>query len=357
MRSDLDRDRATTQATIPETGPVRYFRYLVRRCVEEPRLFARGVKALTTPRVAYLDLLGAPWRSVIIFSSQRSGSTLLGEVLVRHDRQRFMFEPFWRVAVGPSRNIARGRYVSPGTDEPELDRVLKRVLSGRVRNLHVDRFNTCRLVRGRVIKDVYGTNLSPYLAAHFPEVPLIFLLRHPVAAAHSAVSLGWEDNLEAILGQRDLLTEHFPAQAPLIDSVVASERHTVVAFVLRWCLENYLPVQMLRRSETHVIFYEDLVRSGGVELDRLASFLRRRSPVLWSGWTPDPALLWRPAATSRPDNDPGRSLEEHRVEWQGKVPAAQLERSLDVLEGFGLHRLFGAGPDPLVGADQVLVTP
>ena len=347
---------ATTNVTIPETGPARYLRYLVRRCLERPQLLLHGAKALTSPRVVYLDLAGGPSRSVMILSSQRSGSTLLGEVLGHHDGQRFMFEPFWGVGVGESRNLARGRYAEPESDDPELDRLLETVLSGRMRNLSVDRLNRSRLPRGRVIKDCYATNLGPYLAAQFPEVPLILLLRHPVATAHSAVTLGWKEDLETFLDQEDLITGQFAAQAALLESFAAAERHTVTSFVLRWCLENYLPVHMLSRASTHVVFYEDLVRSGEAELERLGAFLRRRCAVTWSGWRPDPALLLQPSSSSRRDGD-GRSREKLLSGWQDEVSGAELERSLEILEAFGLDRLFGAGPDPLVAADEVLVRP
>ena len=107
----------TTNVTIPETGRARYLRYLVRRCVEQPRLLLHGAKAITSPRVVYLDLAGGPSRSVMILGSQRSGSTLLGEVLGHHDGQRFMFEPFWGVGVGESRNFREGatQTLSPTT--------------------------------------------------------------------------------------------------------------------------------------------------------------------------------------------------------------------------------------------------
>ena len=234
--------------------------------------------------------------------------------------------------------------------------MLETVLSGKMRNLWVDRLNRSRIPRGRVIKDPYATNLGPYLAARFPEMPLILLLRHPVATAHSALSLGWKEDLETFLDQEDLITGLFAAQAPLVESFVAEERQTVAGFVLRWCLENYLPVHMLSRASTHVVFYEDLLRSDEAELDRLAAFLQRRCAATWSGWRPDPALLLRPSASSRRGGD-GRSREELLGGWQHEVSGAELERSLEILEAFGLDRLFGAGPDPLVDADEVLVRP
>ena len=346
-----------TNATVPESGRARYFRYLVRRCVERPQLLLDGVRAVASPQMAYVDLAGRPSRSVIIFSSLRSGSTLLAEVLVERDGQRLIFEPLRWDAVAISRNIPPCRFVDPESDDPTLDRIFETILSGRIRSLWVDQGNTSRLPRGRVVKDCYGTNLAPYVATHFPEVPLIFLLRHPLATAYSIVSLGWLDDLEVILDQRELITRHFAAQAPLIDAVVAAERHTVPSLVLRWCLENYLPINLLSRQSTHVVFYEDIVRSGEAELARLADFLSRRSPALWSGWQPDSSLLARPSATSWRDGDRPPTPEQRRRGWQDAVAPAEVRRSMEILGAFGLDRLYGPGPNPLVVADQVLTRP
>jgi len=344
-----------TNANIPETGRARYFRYLVQRCIEHPELLADGVRAVVSPHIAYLDVAGGVDRSVLVLSSQRSGSTLLGEVLVGLARQRLIFEPFWGVAVGVSRNVPRGRFVDPDSDDPDLDRVLRTVLSGRIRNLWVDRGNTSRLPRGRVVKDCYGTNLAPYVARHLPEVPLIFLLRHPVATAHSVVALGWEDELDVILDQRELIEEHFGAQTTLIESVSGSERPNVPSLVLRWCLENTIPLRMLQRDAAHIVFYEDLIGSGPAELERLATFLGTRSPALWSGWVPDLGRLEKPSATAWRDGNRPPSSDQRRRGWQDAVTARELALSMEILNAFGLDGLYGPGPDPLVRASDVLV--
>jgi hypothetical protein len=343
-----------TNVTIPESGRARYFRYLVQRCLEHPQLLADGARAIVSPHVAYLDVAGGMDRSVLILSSQRSGSTLLGEILIGLDRQRLIFEPFWGVAVGVSRNVPRGRFVDPAATDPELDRVLRTVLSGRVRNLWVDRGNTSRLPRGRVIKDCYGTNLAPYVARHLPTVPLIYLLRHPVATAHSVVELGWPDELDVILNQRELLEQQFGPQADIIDAVARSTRPSIPSLVLRWCLENTIPLTMLRSTSAHVVFYEDLTGSGRPELERLATFLTARSPRLWSEWVPDPARLEKPSATAWRDGDRPPSRDQRRRGWQDAVTSRDLALSMEILGAFGLDRVYGAGPDPLVGADDAL---
>jgi hypothetical protein len=343
-----------TNATIPTTGRARYLRYLLQRCIERPQLIIEGCKAALSPHIAYLDLAGETSRSVMIFSSQRSGSTLLGEILVSARRQRLIFEPLRGEAVGVSRGIRRGQFVDPGDDNPEIDQVLRQILSGHVRNLWSDRDNTSRLPRGRVIKDCFGTNLSPYVARHFPEVPLILLLRHPVATAHSVASLGWPDDLDVLTGQEQLMSEVFSKQRTLIERIAATERNTVPALVLRWCMENFLPLTMLPAETTCVVLYEDLVENPHTELTRIARFLRERSPALWSHWSPDVSLLARPSATAWRDGHSSPDSNQRVRGWQQAVSDEDKRRSLQIVQEFGLDWLYAENVEPLLPADEVL---
>ena len=122
-----------------------------------------------------------------------------------------------------SHATSRGPLRRPRARRPRARRGARDCAQRKIRNVHVDRGNTSRLPQGRVVKDCYATNLAPHLAAHFPEVPLILLLRHPGATAHSAVTLGWKDGLEAVFDQGGLITAEFAAQAPVIGSLTAVE--------------------------------------------------------------------------------------------------------------------------------------
>jgi hypothetical protein len=293
-------------------------------------------------------------RSVIVLSSQRSGSTALAEALVSGTRMRLMFEPLRGEAVGVSRRLRRGQFVDPSRPHPDLDRVLERVLSGRVRNLWVDRGNTCRIPDGRVIKDCLGTNLAPYLAQRFPEVPIVYLLRHPIATAHSVRSLGWPDELDVVLGQRELVESHFSAQVTLIEEVATRARGTVMSLVCRWCLENVVPLRLLQPDQCHVVFYEHLVRDPASELERLRAYLAERSPKLWAVWRPDAVLLQRPSWATWRHRGSTPTHEDRLTGWQREVDDTTQARCLDLVRGFHLDWLYDSSATPLPAPDQVL---
>jgi hypothetical protein len=324
--------------------------YLRRRVRNDP---ARALRELVSPRVAYLDLRGDTAKSIFVLASARSGSTLMAELLAG-TRQRIIFEPLRAHRVKMSRDFRRGQFLEPGTRDPELHHLLHRVLTGRIRNLWVDAHNTVRWPAGRVVKEVRANNLAPWLVAEFPEVPIVYLLRHPLATAVSASELSRNDQLDELVDQTDLMA-HFEPARELIDRTMAEGRGTLSAWVLRWCLENALPVSRVRPGSVHVVFYEDLVVNRAAELDRLAGFLGEANPARWGDWRAAPSMLDRPSRSSWRDGDRTPSTAERVGGWRQAVDDCQLDEALELLRAFGLDRVYGAGPSPLLAPDRLLL--
>ena len=272
-------------------------------------------------------------------------------------RQRLVFEPLRGKAVGLSRDLTRGHYVPAGTDDPALRSIFERIFDGRVRGLWIDRANTARLPRGRVIKDCLGTNLASFVAQNFPEVPLVFLLRHPIATAYSVTQLGWPDDLDPLLANRNLLEDQFAEQLHLIESVASHERESIAAVVLRWCLENSLPVRTLPPGSAHFVFYETLLTHPQQELGRLAEYLGNRSPRLWRDWHPDASLLTRPSGTAWRDADSSPTNEQRIGGWCTDISHHDLRRSIEVLDSFGLSQMYGQSVEPQMAAGAIAPPP
>lgn len=326
------------------------------RALRHPGRALRHADRLWSPRVAYLDLHRDTRRAVLVVGSARSGTTLVAEALARGTAMRLVFEPLRRDAVRASRGVPRGVFVPPDAEDPALEYLLRRILSGRLRALWSDNHNTCRLPRGRIVKEVRATNLLPWLVRRLPEVPVVYVLRHPIAVAWSASALGMGLELSDLLLQPALL-DTWPGGAALTAGrarALAAEG-ALEGHVARWCLENRVPTALLRRDQVHVVLYETLLADPAAELARLGDFLARRRPEHWAGWSPDPGVLARPSRTSwrqRPGEPP--SAEARITEWVGAVPPATAARALAALAGFGLDGLYGAAPLPLVRPDQVL---
>jgi hypothetical protein len=142
------------------------------------------------------------------------------------------------------------------------------------------------------------------------------------------------------------------AQRALVERTPSEK--TVPAYVLRWCLENALPVQLLGAADVHVVLYEDLVREPAGEMARLAEFLGRRQPSMWGRVAPGPG---RPGATlpTRPwrdDKERPPTGEQRVAGWHDAMGRGLIEEAMTMVAAFGLDRIYGDGTSPRVGASR-----
>jgi len=111
---------------------------------------------------------------------------------------------------------------------------------------------------------------------------------------------------------------------------------------------------MLDASDVHVIFYEHLVDEPERELASLRGYLERIGPGRWDLRSVSNETLLRPSQTNRRGTDV--STGSRRLgDWQRDVPTDRIERALSLVGTFGLDRLYGESPWPLLTADKVLL--
>jgi hypothetical protein len=314
-------------------------------------------------RSAYVDLHSHPEDTIFLVGSRRSGTTWLSETINYRNQYRTIFEPFhplhsrWaRVA-----HSEWAKFVEPDYDDPALEQQCRRLWEGRVRDPWIDKHNTKRVATRRLVKAVESTNLLPWIESRWPELKVVYVLRHPFATSESQLEVDFQDD-----GLTDLTV--LRGRPRLVEGVCRTlrspdaARHLVVhaedpfeQHVVRWCLENRAPLAMLRPDTTHVVLYEDAVLQIGSELTRLGQFV---------GQSFDDAAL---EAARRPSRTDFRHRAERQLgkvpaqtflgEWQQHVSAAQVETGMAVLRAFEVDHLYGADPFPLVdGARALLAT-
>ncbi len=328
---------------------------LVRRAVQHPTSVPRRIRWLASPRVTYLDLNHDEGRTVLLASSGRSGSTWLSEMLVDAFACRVLFEP-WRSRGGrPDGAPVWGYYVARGADDPALVSALRRTFAGRLRGRWVDQDNAVRLPRRRLVKEIRTTNLLPWVAARFPDLPILFLLRHPVAVARSATDLGWDPSLADYLNQADLLNGPMAPFADLIAGRAGSgglfEQH-----VLRWCLENLVPINHLSPGTALVVFYESLRRDPEVEFRRVAEYVNRSSHGSWP-FDPDRPVLFDRGSLTNYRGSVVSSGPEGADRWPDEVSPGDVDQAVELLAAFGLDRIYDRSPTPRLHPDEVLLGP
>lgn len=283
----------------------------------------------------HLDLGRDHRDSVLVAGSGRGGTSWLAEAVSAAGGYRYVFEPFHPGRVRAARPFGYRRYLRPREQSPDLLESAARILGGRVRGLWTDRFQRGLVHRRRLIKEIRANLFLAWLAENFPGLPLVFVLRHPCAVAHSKTRLGWRSRLQEFLDQPDLVEDFLaPVAGRMRAAHTEFERH-----VFAWCVENRVPLAQLRRGQVHLVFYERLCESPEEELRRLFGYLG-------SGGV-DRALssLRKPSPLSRADSEilsggsPARG-------WTKEVSETEARRATEILALFGLDGIYGESPEP-----------
>jgi hypothetical protein len=298
----------------------------------------------------FLERNRDPSRAALVLGGGRSGTTWLAESIARQHRSRLLFEPFHpRLgAMG-----AGGRlFLDPTERSASFERSARRVLSGRVRGPYIDQIKIARLPPGRVVKDVHAANLLPWLRVNHPAVPVVYVVRHPIAASlsrlRSDVFYGIGDYLATPAGRQDAENSPVAAWLPLYDAH-RDHPEPLVRLVAEWCIENVYPLSRGEDPGVVLAFYEVAVLSPASELARISDLCAgtlgpaRDSSAIGKLRTPS-MTDWRGTAA-----EAQRSGEWEQLlgRWTDEVPQPVARRCLEVLSEFGLDRLYGEGPLPM----------
>jgi hypothetical protein len=143
----------------------------------------------------YLDHDPDIAKSVFICGAGRSGTTWLAEILNRSGSFRYLYEPFNRGQVRQCRHFSARQYMRPSDHRTEYLGVAEAIFSGKIRSGWIDQYNSWGLTRYRLIKDVRSTLMLKWIRDHFPQMPIVFVVRHPCAVAFSRCKEGWRTDL------------------------------------------------------------------------------------------------------------------------------------------------------------------
>jgi Sulfotransferase family len=291
---------------------------------------------------AFLDRGGGPADAVLLAGSARSGTSWLAGLLNPDDSARYVFEPFRPGKLALTRGFGVRRYLRPADERPELLRAARAVLSGEVRSRWTDQFNRSVFPERRLVKDVWSNLMLGWLHRHVPEVPVVFLLRHPCAVVSSQVRLaawGWEVDVAGLLAQHDLVRDHL---SDAICDELSVSRTPFDRHLATWCVETLVPLRQFAPGDVFVAFYERLCTEPEAELRRLFRFLGRS----FDGRVMD--RLATPSAAARPDSADGTATFSPDA-WVRRVDRDRLRTAMATVRRSGLGHLYGEDPMPLPG--------
>lgn len=296
---------------------------------------------------AIVDNDGDPGKSVFLAGGARSGTTWLSELINYDNSYRFMFEPFGVRQLG---EFWYGSYIRPDNADPALLGLARDVFSGHFRDAWSDQFNKRPIANRRLVKEVRANLWIKWLHQQFPQIPVVFLMRHPIPTVRSRFKRYFDAKDRSaidtdpqkrtaefrhyLLDQVDLLSDHL---GPFRDVIERAES-VWDQRLLVWCVQNYVPLRQLKQGDVHIAFYESFCLDPLGELRKLFGFLGRDVDAAALG------KVWKPSPMSRYDAMPDPQTLVSG--WQKKVPEAEARRALEILTLFGLDKVYGLDPLP-----------
>jgi hypothetical protein len=205
------------------------------------------------------------------------------------------------------------------------------VFSGNIRNRWIDRDVDCILPKRRIAKEVRANLFLKWLNNAFPQVPMLFMMRHPCAVVLSRIQMSWlpHDDIAPLLDQPDLVRDFLSDQGAIIKEAESIEpQHAIL-----WSVNNLVPLVQFSPGELNVVFYENLVARPDLELPRIMGAV---------GVADDPSVLQQVNRPSRTAS--GRSAimrdQDRLGSWKRIFSSGQIDAILRVVEKFGLGHLY-----------------
>ena len=273
-------------------------------------------------------------RAAYLTSWQRSGSTWLSEVIASDSRTRFVFEPA-NLRQVPLITTGGGDrdpldLAGPDDDLGVLGQILLDALSGRLKDPWTEKFDRTLWATRRIVKDVDTVPVLPWIAAAAPDVPLILLLRHPIATAHSLVDLGWSRR---------------SSDGSFLGDSADEKAEALIAEVARWSEAYSWAIRHDACDKVLILTYEATVRDPRRQLDLIRGHLQH-SGQAWANWTPNEARFADPSSTTyRRDQ---ASSAEWIDSWSAHYDDATIERAMAAVADHGLNVVYDRGPEPLL---------
>ncbi len=312
------------------------------------RIKRRALKRKVWPLISpyYIDYNSDYRNSIFLAGTFRGGTTWVSDIINYKREYRYIFEPFWADKVDICRQFKPQQYLRPDNQDPYFLETTKTILSGKLRNKWTDKYHRTFIANKRLIKDIRANLFLKWMHVNFPEMPIVFLLRHPCAVAGSQLrKQNWIPSLEEEYFAQETLVADF--LNPFREEIKKAQTH-FEKIVFRWCIQNYVPLKQFERGEIHLAFYEHFCETPKSEIDKLFSFLGKNYDETIFG------MLRKPSPESHEVSAiiSGGSLVNS---WKKRISADQAGRAIEILSLFGLDRIYTQETMPNVeGAYEVM---
>jgi len=294
-------------------------------------LFLRFVRGSLNPWLINMTAPAdySPQRSVVLLGDPRSGTTWLAELLCTVPGSALLFEPLYfpRVKAARDANIDWHTFYRSDEPWPQGKAFFEQVLTGQIlthwttsftpipKALHPQRW---------VIKMIRANLLLGWLLHNFPYIKPILIIRHPCATILSKRQQGWPP-----LTYPPRLRKVEQA-FPHLRDIRKSLRHPIEFETFLWCISYFVALSAEPQERYLLVHFEQLVRNGDEELQRIFSFLQIDMPENSLTRLNRRSQMTKKDSPLYQDGDPLKR-------WQEKMAKRDIDMVLNIVTKFGLE--------------------
>jgi hypothetical protein len=277
--------------------------------------------------------------TVFLAGMGRSGTTWAADIVNYDGGFRVMFEPFLPVRVHEADAFEYIQYVNPLERDPVLVGAAQTILAGRVHNSWVDQESSGRLATRRIIKDIRCNLMLRWLKELCPAMPIVLLMRHPLAVAESWLKLGWgadpsgKRTVFDIITSQPTLLDDFPIIGEVKDKIDTDSLLERVVF--QWCVFHVVPFKQFEPDDLFLLTYEDLLLHPKEQIERLFGHLN--IPMSWDKVA---SRLQTPSSANILNRDFAKDQMKLLTGWKSTFSDQQVKRAHELLAMFGLDDLY-----------------
>jgi hypothetical protein len=289
-------------------------------------------------------------KDIALFSTRRSGSTWLMEVVAVNRGVRYIDQPFslFRAAPGHLAHLLvpdRSKFLAlDGEEEIRVRAFVSGLLDGSIQvnapwalwrptaHWHTDRV---------VLKIVNAKTLIDWFDQEF-DLHIVYSTRHPIPASLSVQRNGWALSAPPYLRSPAFIEAHLTEAQLTFGHDVLRSGSPLEQHVLGWTLENLVPLRLLpERPHWHSLTYEEAILDPVATVERLSEALD----------LPDPKRMLRQVnSASRSTRhiastfDPVQAGRERLRAWRRHVSLTEEQAAMRILERFEID-LYRTGED------------
>lgn len=236
------------------------------------RIWKTTKRALSRPLYRGWETNHDPRNTVFLAGSGRSGTTWISEIINADRSFRYIFEPFSCRKTPEWQTFEFQQYFARTHQDSRALDAATQILSGRVHNAWVDSQNRTLLARRRLVKDIRTNLMLGWLKEHFPGMPMVLLVRNPLAVVASRRRLGWGPtmNLDRMRRMPKLIEDYLD---PWMGFIEGNAEDEFAMQVINWCIEHLVPLRQLREGEFWLVHYERILEDPEGQMAQLFNYL------------------------------------------------------------------------------------